>query len=480
MKRVALYIRVSTAEQAAEGYSIDEQTVRLTKCCEAHGWILVKVYTDPGYSGAKMDRPALQQLFRDIRHGLFDTVLVYKLDRLSRSQKDTMYIIEDVFTANHIDFISMNENFDTSTPFGRAMVGILSVFAQLERDQIKERMQMGLDARAKEGYYHGGPYAPIGYDYANQELSINPYEASIVHKTYELYLDGMPVHAIARFLCDHYPGGTRYGMFTASVVNSILRGIIYTGRVQWKGEIYPGRHEALIDIETFEKVQRMIKERQIREPTRITSFNATTLLSGIIFCGNCGGRYYCKCNTPSRKQKIVQKYYTCYSRGKSSKNMIKDPTCKNPSFNIKVLDKLILDEIAKLELSRNFDPYCTAPDYSERIASCESAIASTDKKIAKLIDLYTTDGIPANVLSERIEKLNQEKSSLEAAIIDMKTIAAPELSIPETNQILDTFHAVLNSGDMEAIRNLVRSLISTIMIQPDSSVEIHWRFSPSG
>lgn len=480
MKRVALYVRVSTAEQAAEGYSIDEQTIRLTKYCEAHGWILAKVYTDPGYSGAKMERPALQQLFRDIRHGLFDTVLVYKLDRLSRSQKDTMYIIEDVFISNNIDFISMNENFDTSTPFGRAMVGILSVFAQLERDQIKERMQMGLDARAKEGYYHGGPYSPIGYDYVDQDLTINTYEAGIVLKTYDLYLDGMSVHAIARFLCHRYPRGTRYGMFTDSVVNSILRGIIYTGRVQWKGEIYPGRHEALVDIETFEKVQRMIKERQLLEPNRLTAFNATTLLGGMIFCGNCGGRYYCKQNSPSRKQKIVQKYYTCYSRGKSNKSMIKDPTCKNPSFNIKVLDRLVLDEIAKLELSRNFDSYSATPDYSDRIASCEAAISSAEKKIAKLIDLYASDSIPMNVLSERIENLNLEKSSLEAEIIDMKTYVAPELSIPETNRILDTFHAVLNSGDTEAIRKLVRSLISTIIIQPDSSVEIHWRFSPSG
>ena len=164
MKNVAIYVRVSTQEQAAEGYSIQEQAERLTKYCEAHGWNITKVYTDPGFSGANRDRPALQLLCSDVKKNMFDTVLVYKLDRLSRSQKDTLYITEDVFLKNQIAFVSMLENFDTGTPFGRAMIGILSVFAQLERDQIRERSQMGHDARAKEGYFHGGGYAPSGYN----------------------------------------------------------------------------------------------------------------------------------------------------------------------------------------------------------------------------------------------------------------------------------------------------------------------------
>ena len=151
MKKVAIYVRVSTQEQAVEGYSISEQIDRLTKFCEAHSWKLYKVYTDPGFSGGNMNRPSLQKLFADCTQKRFDTVLVYKLDRLSRSQKDTLYIIEDLFLTNHVDFISMSENFDTSTPFGRAMIGILSVFAQLEREQIKERMAMGREGRAKQG-----------------------------------------------------------------------------------------------------------------------------------------------------------------------------------------------------------------------------------------------------------------------------------------------------------------------------------------
>ena len=150
MKKVAIYVRVSTQEQAVEGYSISEQIDRLTKFSEAHSCKIYKVYTDPGFTGGIFVSVGLQKLFADCTQKRFDTVLVYKLDRLSRSQKDTLYIIEDLFLTNHVDFISMSENFDTSTPFGRAMIGILSVFAQLEREQIKERMAMGREGRAKQ------------------------------------------------------------------------------------------------------------------------------------------------------------------------------------------------------------------------------------------------------------------------------------------------------------------------------------------
>ena len=319
---IAIYIRVSTQEQAKEGYSIGEQKERLEKYSEAHDWIIFKVYTDPGFSGGSTNRPGLQQLIRDVERKKVDKVLVYKLDRLSRSQKDTLFLIEDVFLKNGVDFVSMTENFDTSTPFGRAMIGILSVFAQLEREQIKERMQIGLDARAKEGYYHGGPYAPIGYEYNDGELVINEYEALQIRKIYDLAATGLPIYSVYKYMRDHNYTH-KYGKWRDSAIRSVLTSIVYTGQIQWKGELYPGRHEAIIDTETFNKMQNHILNRDVGKFSK-HPFQRTTLLGGIIFCGNCGSRYYCKQNV-SKKPGITpaQKYYTCYSRGKSSKSMIK-------------------------------------------------------------------------------------------------------------------------------------------------------------
>ena len=173
---VGIYVRVSTPEQAVNGHSIDEQIERTQKYCDAMNWTVYKVYTDAGFTGSNTARPAMQNLIKDVRDGKINKVLVYKLDRLSRSQKDTLMLIEDIFLANNVDFVSMSENFDTATPFGRAMIGILAVFAQLEREQIKERMAMGKIARAKQGKFHGSAKIPIGYDYIDGELVTNEYE----------------------------------------------------------------------------------------------------------------------------------------------------------------------------------------------------------------------------------------------------------------------------------------------------------------
>ena len=178
-----MYVRVSSKEQV-DGYSIGEQIERLEKYADAMEWDIIKTFVDPGYSGGNTDRPGLKEMIKEIEKGGVDKVVVYKLDRLSRSQLDTLYLIEKVFLANNTDFVSMSENFDTSTPFGRAMIGILAVFAQLEREQIKERTMVGKEARAKEGKWGGGSTEPIGYNYniAKDLLEVDEYEAMQVRE----------------------------------------------------------------------------------------------------------------------------------------------------------------------------------------------------------------------------------------------------------------------------------------------------------
>ena len=225
---VAAYVRVSTQEQATEGHSIGEQTDRLKKYCEAHDWHLFKVYTDPGFSGSNMNRPALQKLLADAHAGNFQKVIVYKLDRISRSQKDTLYLIEDELLANNIDFVSMTENFDTSTPFGRAMIGILAVFAQLEREQIKERMSMGRTARAKQGKFPGG-IVPMGYDYVNGEFVINEYEAMIVRDIFEKFIAGASFNSISTALNDKGYRTSNGSLYRARNISRILESKTYIG-----------------------------------------------------------------------------------------------------------------------------------------------------------------------------------------------------------------------------------------------------------
>ena len=195
MRRAALYVRVSTLEQAQEGYSIGEKRERLIAYCKAHDWMIADIYVDGGYSGSNLKRPGIQKLMSETDK--FDVVLVYKLDRLSRSQRDTLYLIEEIFLPNSVNFVSMQESFDTSSPFGKAMIGLLAVFAQLEREQIKERTRMGRIARAKTGLFHGGGNIPLGYNYQDGKLIINPYEAEQVRKIFDWYIEGMSFDKIA-------------------------------------------------------------------------------------------------------------------------------------------------------------------------------------------------------------------------------------------------------------------------------------------
>lgn len=474
---VGIYIRVSTQEQASDGYSIGEQKERLEKYAEAHGWVVYKVYSDPGYSGGSTDRPALRQMIRDTEYGKLDKVIVYKLDRLSRSQKDTLYLIEDVFLRNHVDFVSMTENFDTGSPLGRAMIGILSVFAQLEREQIKERMQIGLDARAKEGYYHGGPYAPIGYEYQNGELIINDYEAMQVRKIYELFLDGMPIHSIHKYIESRYQ--TKYGTWQNSGVRSCLSSVVYSGRIQWKGNVYEGRHEAIINPDTFDKVQEELKRRSEKYADKKHPFQRTSMLGGLLWCGNCGARYFVKQNTSKRPGITpAQRYYTCYSRGKTTKSMIKDPSCKNKSWNVKDLDKVILDEIRKLAVNPDYFEETlntgNEPDYLRNKSALLSRIEEIEKQQNRLLDLYQVGGIEFGKLNERIEKLSSEKENIEA---ELDGLAAPEpkMSIIDAASVLQSFPESIENTDPEELKKIVHSLIDGVVINGED-VEIHWTF----
>ena len=202
----------------------------------------------------------MQSLISDIK--AFDIVFVYKLDRLSRSQRDTLYLIEEVFLPNRVDFVSMMESFDTASPLGKAMVGLLAVFAQLEREQIKERTTMGRLARVKSGLYHGAGRNPIGYNYQDGKLIVNVYEAEQVKKIFQMYLDGFSYNAIENILTESGYQNRYSGYSSWTTVRRILLTPVYTGQLHYGGVIVENAHEALVSKEQFEEVQALVKKRK--------------------------------------------------------------------------------------------------------------------------------------------------------------------------------------------------------------------------
>lgn len=486
MKKVAIYVRVSTQEQATEGYSIQEQTSRLSKYCEARGWILVSTYTDPGYSGANTDRPALQKLLSNAESRLFDMVLVYKLDRLSRSQKDTMHIIEDIFLPNNIDFVSMNENFDTGTPFGRAMIGILSVFAQLERDQIKERMGMGKEARAKEGKWGGGSTVPIGYRYstADSRLYIDDYEAMQVREAFDLLLQGLPYKTISDLFNQKgytYTGRSGHiGYWDPKRVKYVLTNKLYIGYIRYHGQWFRGNHEPIIDDDTFNKAQVLIANRiEINEKFKKKRHGQTSYLGGLLFCSRCGARY-AKQSGRKWKDNEPPLYYVCYSRNKKVPKMIKDPNCQNKNWKMKELDDIIIGEIRKLAIDPEYineirQKKSTSADTGTKIIILKNEIQKLDDQISRFLDLYGTGRFTIEQVGDKIESLNTKKLQLDQ---ELQALAADSdlLSEEEAADIVRSFESILEGGDFGEIRLVIESLIRYIELDGDN-ICIHWRFA---
>lgn len=441
---IALYVRVSTKEQL-DGYSIDEQTERLKAYCKAKGFKKYKEYTDGGFSGGSLDRPALTQLLKDVKSGKVKTVMVYKLDRLSRSQKDTLYIIEDVLLKNDCGFVSLTENFDTNTPFGKAMIGILSVFAQLEREQIKERMSLGMEGRAKGGKYHGGGYAPFGYTYKDGQLKINQYEAKQVRECYKLFLEGLTFAQISRKFYDKgYKRTNQY--WTPVSIKRCLTNEIYIGKVKYNGEIYDGQHKPIIKLDTFN----MVKDKLERTPVSARPYSRT-LLGGILYCKKCGCRY-------TTQNSNGYRYYICDSKRKRNTFSRDNFKCENKRWREEELSDLIIKEIKKINLGKinqKSNPVDTKLIKKE--------ISNLEGKIKKLIDLFLVDGIDKVELQNRLNEYNKQKDKL------TKELNKPISAIKKIKSWDDVFER----ATIEQQRAIVQSLIERIDLDGEK-VYIKW------
>ena len=467
MKRTAIYIRVSTARQDQEGYSIPLQKERLIAYCKAKGWVVAGLFIDPGHSGSSLERPGIIKLIDGVKAGKYDIVLVYKLDRLSRSQKDTLTLIEDIFMANDTDFVSMQESFDTGTIYGRAMVGVLSVFSQMERETITERTLMGRSGRAEKGLWHGGGTDPIGYNYVDGELVVDAPEAQQVREVYELYAAGHSVTEISRLMEGRE---TKHGDWShTSTIGNVLDNPLYAGSVHFDGVVVPGLHTAIVSPE----VDKRVKARRKRLRTLDSALDSDFLLTGVIYCSSCGARYF-----PNRRPN-GKAVYSCHSRAKKNKKMIKDPNCKAPHIPVSDLDAMVeaevlalaanpsnLQEIVKKRATENGDSTNgkTSNNRSE-------VVRQLDAEIGRLMDLLQQDSLSdVGDIAERIQAVHKERMSL-----------LPLSQKAESNEYdLDGFRALLqdvsfswSSSTLRGRRSFLLQLIDGVHID-GSGLRIDW------
>lgn len=462
---VGLYIRVSTDEQAQQGFSIDNQKERLAAYCISQGWIDYRFYIDDGYTGTNMDRPALRRMIRHIQEGKIKTVLVYKLDRLGRKQKDVLHLLEDVFEKNGVAFKSATEPFDTSTPLGKAMLGILAVFAQLERDTIVERTTSGRRQRIRKGMWHGGR-EPFGYRWnkETQTLEIVPEEAALVRGVYKRYLQGHSMSA----LCDWISERSKARVWTHATIRDMLDRPIYTGYLNLVGQLVEGNHEVIIDPETWHMVQAERKRRTDDLPPV-----GKYLLTGLLQCGVCGGPVvHLFLNTRGYKYE----YYACKAQHVRRRDGGKGCSLgykKVSEINDWVINRLkqfalnpdvVAAELSSIQVSENDDRI---------IMDLQAKLKAVDEKLERWYDAFEQGMLNPSQLRERIAALEEEKKTLQLRLEELDNTPNTDRS----EMIIDSLQTIGRAWDyltFEEQQAVLRAAISKVILHKDRDPEFVW------
>ncbi|AUJ65413.1 resolvase [Aestuarium zhoushanense] len=302
--RCAIYTRKSSEEGLEQEFnSLHAQR----EACEAYiasqrseGWALVRdKYDDGGISGGTLERPGLQQLLTDIEDGLVDVVVVYKIDRLSRSLMDFSKLVE-VFDRNGVTFVSVTQSFNTTTSMGRLTLNILLSFAQFEREVTAERIRDKVKASRMKGMWMGG-YVPLGYDVVDRKLVVNEEEAAKVREIYHRFVEIGSATVLARQLRAeglHTKQGT---LADKGYIYRILNNRVYRGEAVHKGQSYPGEHEAIIDLRLWEQVHDILQESP-RKRANNSRTQTPALLKGLLFTATGAAM------TPSSTKKGSRRY----------------------------------------------------------------------------------------------------------------------------------------------------------------------------
>ena len=350
--RCAIYTRKSSEEGLdMEFNSLDAQR----ESCEAYitsqrqeGWLLVPDhYDDGGISGATMERPGLRRLLRDIEDGHVDVVVVYKVDRLSRSLADFAHII-DTFDKHDVSFVSITQQFNTTSSMGRLTLNILLSFAQFEREVIGERIRDKFAASRRKGMWMGGS-PPLGYDVKDRKLLVNETEATLVRHIFERFIRiGSATILVTELKKDGYhtktwttqKGRVREGRpIDKGFLYKLFRNRVYLGEAVHKGESFPGEHTAIIEQPLWDKVHAILAENPTARANR-TRATTPAPLKGLIRCGHCDAAM-----TPShtRRKGKLYRYYLCLSATKNGHH-----TCPVRSIAAGEVEAAVIDNLRAL------------------------------------------------------------------------------------------------------------------------------------
>lgn len=484
-KTAAIYARVSTEEQVREGFSIQAQLGELERYAEANNIEIVARYIDEGASGKSIaGRPYMRRLLKDAQEKKFNTVMVYKIDRLARKLKDALEI-SDTLEQHNVKLISLNENFDTSTAFGKTAFQMLCSFAELERNTIVDRVKMGMMQRAKEGKYNGG--LVLGYDSVDKHLVINNEEALLVRKIFDYAEQDMGLKAITRRLNEMSYKTKQGKSFSTLSVKTILNNPMYIGKIRfnqlenWSEKrrsgknpdyiLVDGVHEPIISDVQWENVQRIIRKRSYKPVRSETPF----ILSGIIKCPQCGAGMVAGRSKGAGGKSY--RYYICgqfHNKGKA--------ICSSHSIRADMAEQHIIDELSRIvnepyilkKLLKKINQNRASADQSiqEERKLIQSQLSKLESNKNKIMDNMMIDPELVQIFKPKLLEIQQEQKTLQDRLEGLNE----QLSIHDTHPIdydsleklLGDFHTTLTMADPDEQKSLYRLIIKEILITKEA------------
>lgn len=481
-KRCGLYLRVSTELQAqVRDGSLDTQESRLKSYIQSRNsakqeWKVHEVYREEGKSGKNTQRPELQRMIADVMTGRIDIVLCTKLDRITRSLPD-FYGLHKIFKENDAEFITLEENFDTSTPTGKAMLNISLVFAELEREQTSSRTKEKMQWRAEQGLWNGGQI--LGYDLVEGRLVPNQEEGDLVRLMFNKYLELGSVHQLKKFLNENGYRMKKYtsrrgqerggNKFYHATLNSLLQNPIYIGKIRYNEDLYDGQHEGIVDEDIFHQVQHIL----CTHAQRRTNFRKKTkhafILLGLVKCGFCGSYMTSKYCKGSRGLRF---YYQCTKNSHHGKK-----ECNMKYVPAEQLEGIIIEKLKQMSVDKNLLDEIVAKANSsstERIAEVEKEKRALENKLqpmSRQLDNYVKAiekgfGINKTVLN-KMQDLEHNKEQLESHIAelanDVATLKKQKLDAETMEESLVRFSQIVEVATPEEKKSLIPRIIDSVI-----------------
>lgn len=412
---VGLYPRVSTEDQSRHGHSLGEQKERMLKLCDYKNYEVYKVYEDAGISAKDMNRPAFQEMIQDIKNGKINKIIVYKLDRLTRSIKD----LEEICTfleENNCSLESMCEDINTSTANGKFFIRMLTILAQLEIERTSERTKFGMIGAVKKGHFVGR--APIGYDKQDKKLVVNDIESEVIRRIFDLYIKGMAANAITKLLNEEKALNRKW---IPTLVDRILSNEIYIGNYVHRKTIsveesqtFIGVAPAIIEEEVF-NIAQVQKQKNLKNYKR----KQTYIFMQSIKCPKCdtimGG-----C---SSKSHTGEKH--CYYQCANCKTRVSEKKIEKQMINFldDMLDFFLL-------IDNTYKPYLYQDTESE-LKKCNKIIDELETK-EKRIKKAFVDGVVEEIeLKDELDFIKNQKKITEEKI---KNLSIKESSEDHKNE----------------------------------------------